>query len=86
MIKTLKWIYKLGQIHENRRIKMELVAYIDKQPTLQRKATDQDLKQFEFDKAVYNSVTYTIDRIIREREVHPKQMPVYRSILDEVNE
>lgn len=79
MLRTLKWIYQLGKLHERRRIRLELRQW-------------RDSYRYQDDIGIYDSDKYfnEIDNGVRQvldKILHPMQTQyVEKSLLDEDDE
>lgn len=78
-MKTLKWIYNLGKLHERRRIKLLIAQHTSSKPV---KSDYSDEKRFMREMDLWHSVQYQLDKITQPPMVYTEQEYV-KPLIDE---
>lgn len=83
MIKTLKWIYRLGILHERRRVKLLIAEYQNERPQKPDTRNEQELDRFYRQEAVWLETKDTLGKLIEPELVGFTKQPVYKSPLED---
>jgi hypothetical protein len=63
MYKTLKWVYRLGVLHERRRIKLLIANFRREKPTFYGK-TDEEKSAYNRESDVWSEVEYVLGQLL----------------------
>lgn len=84
-MKTLKWIYNLGKLHERRRIKLLIEVHRNSKPEKQEfKEGDKSYAKnlYQHDMAVWYGVQEELDKLTRPPMMYTEQQPI-PALIDE---
>lgn len=83
MIKTLKWIYRLGILHERRRVKLLISEYQNERPQKPNTEDEQELDRFYRREAVWYEASDVLAKLTEPGLVAFTEQPVYKSPLED---